>query len=163
MANEQLGRFIRFRWRALGSEGDFKTPAFVTTKSISINNETIDTTSDDASGWSQFSQYVGKKTIELSIEGNLSDDRATIGDSLFNVAFSGGLCDTSSAKIEAEILFYASCPNAATPPAPEYSISGSFVVGSYEISGETSAVATYSCSLTSDGEAELSITPPPEP
>lgn len=48
--------------------------AGVRTKSLSVNNETIDFTDDDSNGWQTLSTAVGQRNVTVSVSGIYVDD-----------------------------------------------------------------------------------------
>lgn len=104
--------------------------AALRTKTMSIANEPVDITSDDDDGFRTMLAEPGNKTLDITVEGVTKD--AT----LLTLAVSGtDILDTFS------ILF----PTIGT-------ISGDFVVSSFEIGAPYNEAATFSCTLQSSGE-----------
>lgn len=59
---------------ALGTGASSTTITGVRTKSVSINNEPVDVTNDDDSGWRDYLDEPGQKSIEITVEGIFVDD-----------------------------------------------------------------------------------------
>ena len=105
------------------------TIAAIRTRTVSINNEPVDITSDDDNGFRTLLQDPGTKTLDLSIEGVAKD--ATL---LTSVMSTTDIIETLS------ILF----PTIGT-------IAGDFVVASFEVAAPYNEAATFTASLQSSG------------
>lgn len=103
--------------------------AAIRTRTVSINNEPVDITSDDDNGFRTLLQDPGTKTLDLSIEGVAKD--ATL---LTSVMSTTDIIETLS------ILF----PTIGT-------IAGDFVVASFEVAAPYNEAATFTASLQSSG------------
>ena len=103
--------------------------AAIRTRTVSINNEPVDITSDDDNGFRTLLQDPGTKTLDLSIEGVAKD--ATL---LTSVMSTSDIIETLS------ILF----PTIGT-------IAGDFVVASFEVAAPYNEAATFTASLQSSG------------
>ena len=103
--------------------------AAIRTRTVSINNEPVDITSDDDNGFRTLLQDPGTKTLDLSIEGVAKD--ATL---LTSVMSTTDIIETLS------ILF----PTIGT-------IAGDFVVASFELAAPYNEAATFTASLQSSG------------
>lgn len=103
--------------------------AAIRTRTVSINNEPVDITSDDDNGFRTLLQNPGTKTLDLSIEGVAKD--ATL---LTSVMSTTDIIETLS------ILF----PTIGT-------IAGDFVVASFEVAAPYNEAATFTASLQSSG------------
>jgi len=104
--------------------------AGVRTKSITINNEPIDVTTDDSDGFRQLMEDSGTRSIDLSVEGVTQDD------TLIAAAANG------STLIETYTITFAS---GAT-------ISGDFRLNSVEKGAEYNEAITFSAEIQSTGE-----------
>jgi TP901-1 family phage major tail protein len=103
--------------------------AAIRTKTVSINNEPVDITTDDDNGFRTMLQDPGTKSLDMTVEGIIKDD------TLLTVAMS------SSDILEAfSILF----PTIGT-------LSGDFVVTAFEVGAPSGEAATFSCTLQSSG------------
>lgn len=102
------------------------------TKTITINNEPIDITSDDDSGWATFlDEDPAQRSIEMSVEGITKDD------SLIELATEGGSNLISEYTLEFEGLG---------------SFTGDFHIGSLELGANYNEAVTFSCTIRSSGE-----------
>lgn len=114
--------------KALFKKGE-TTVAAVRTRSMTLGNEVVDITSDDDNGFRTMLAEPGTKTLDLTVEGVFKD--AT----MLTVAMSASdILDAFS------ILF----PSIGT-------ISGDFVVTSFEAGAAYNEAGTFSCSLQSSG------------
>ncbi len=102
------------------------------TKTISINNEPIDITSDDDNGWQTFlDNDPAQRGIEMSVEG-ITKDAA-----LINLAVSGGSALISEYELEIQGLG---------------TFTGDFHIGSLELGAPYNEAVTFSCTIRSSGE-----------
>ena len=106
------------------------TVAAVRTRTVSINNEPVDITSDDDNGFRTMLQDPGTKTLDLSVEGVLKNTTDFLA-----VAMS-----TSDILEGYSILF----PGMGT-------IAGDFVVTGFEVGAPYNDAATFSATLQSSG------------
>jgi len=112
--------------------GGYTTVASIQSKSISINNEPIDITTDDSDAWRTLLAEPGARSIDLSFSGILKDDELL-------ALISAG---TSSIALQDIQLTY---PDTATH-------TGDFFLNSYSITGEYNGAVTFEGSLQSTGE-----------
>ena len=98
------------------------------TKSLAINNTTINTTADGDDGIQRFLIEPGEKAIEVSLEG------LEIDDVLLDLSL-------STTDITAVILF----------TFPTYTITGTFIMPSYSQSLPYNEAITFSASFSSSG------------
>jgi len=103
--------------------------ASVRTKTITINNEAIDVTTDDSSGFRTLLAEAGQSQIDLSVEG-LTDN-----DELIEAAANG------TALIATYTIEF---PSGAT-------ISGDFRLNNLEIGAEYNAAITFTAEIHSTG------------
>lgn len=103
--------------------------AAIRTRTVSINNEPVDITSDDDNGFRTLLQDPGTKTLDLSIEGVAKDPTL-----LTSVMSTTDITETLS------ILF----PTIGT-------IAGDFVVASFELAAPYNEAATFTASMQSSG------------
>jgi predicted secreted protein len=103
--------------------------AAIRTKTVSINNEPVDITSDDDNGFRTMLQDPGTKSLDMTVEGVIKD--AT----LLTVAMS-----TTDILEGFSILF----PTIGT-------LAGDFVVTGFETGAPYNEAATFSCTLQSSG------------
>jgi TP901-1 family phage major tail protein len=102
--------------------------AGVRTKSLTVNNETIDFTDDDSDGWQELSTAVGQRSVTVSVSGVYDDD---------------AVLDNALAADISETL---TLTNAAGR-----SITGTFMITSYSESGEHTGEVTFEAEFTSSG------------
>jgi TP901-1 family phage major tail protein len=104
--------------------------ASVTTKNFSVNNEPIDITTDDDSGFRTLLDVSGVRTIDASVEG------VYIDDTLLSEA-----AGASPTLITADEIVL---PSAAT-------ITGNFRLNNIDITGEVAGRVEFSATLQSSG------------
>jgi predicted secreted protein len=104
--------------------------AGVRTKSLSINHEPVDITTDDEDGFRTLLGAVGESSFELSVDGVSKDD------TLFDEALS------SSTKLLTDV----------TIEHPSGTISGDVFLASYEETGAYNDAITFSATFQSSGE-----------
>ncbi len=102
----------------------------ITTKSLSVNNEMIDVTSDSSDGWSTALAEPGNKSIELSFSGVVEN---------LNLLMS---VITNTSQLYACVLTY---PEGST-------VAGDFSFGSFSDAGEYNEKYTFEASMASSGE-----------
>jgi len=100
------------------------------TKSFSINNETIDVTSDGDAAIQRLLAKPGQKSVEASISGMFDNTELTLLDLALN-----------GTDIEQKVTFGFTA----------FSVEGDFVITSFEISGEYNDAVTFSASFSSSG------------
>jgi predicted secreted protein len=104
--------------------------AAIVSKTVSINNEPVDITNDDDSGFRTLLEASGTRSIDISFEGVSTDDV------LLSVA--AGAAPTLITADEIEF------PSGLT-------ITGSFRFNTYEVSGEVAGRVQFSGTLQSSG------------
>lgn len=107
--------------------------AGVSQKSVSINGEPIDITDDQSAGWQTFDSDVGRRSIELSIEGSVVASSSALRDAL--------LAATPSLLLTDITITY---PNGDA-------IAGNFFLSSLEDSGPENEKLGFSATLQSSG------------
>lgn len=111
--------------------------ASVRTKTMTINNEAIDITDDDDSGYRTLLEDPAQKQIDLSVEGLTSDDvlidKAANGTSLIE-------------------LYTLELPSGAT-------ITGDFRFNNLEIGAEYNAAVTFTAEIQSTGSYTFTAAP----
>lgn len=120
------GRQFTFDW-------DSVTLAGVRTRGLNISNDYVDVTTDDDSGWRTLLADPGLRSIEVTIGGVTTDEVL--------------LADIMAASISAETL-------AATLPttlASAGTVSGSFLISSFEQSGDHDGEVEFSATFMSTG------------
>jgi predicted secreted protein len=103
------------------------------TKTLSINNEIINVSSDGDAGLARYLNQPGEKAVELSVDGLMADDTLLV-KALSN--------DLSAALI----LTY-----------PAYTLTGSFVMPTYSEGFEYKGAITFSASFSSSGAVVKSV------
>lgn len=98
-------------------------------KSLSINNETVDVTDGDSSGWQEYLDEPGQIGVSWSVDGVLADDTLRI-EAL------------SKSLIKADEIEF---PDGAT-------MSGNFILSNYSEDHPYSEAGTFSAELQSSGE-----------
>lgn len=104
--------------------------AGVRTKSLSINHEPVDVTTDDEAGFRTLLGDVGESSFELSVDGVTKDG------TLFDAATS------SATKLLTDV----------TIEHPSGTISGDVFLASYEETGAYNDAITFSATFQSSGE-----------
>ena len=122
-----VGRKVTFTTTSSGG-----TPVTgMRTKSITINNEAIDITSDDDSGWrTLLGDDPALRSIDMSVEGITKDAQ------LIELATTGGSGLISSYELEFDGLG---------------SFTGDFHIGSLELGANYNEAVTFSCTISSSG------------
>lgn len=113
------------------------TVAGVRTKSVTINNEAIDVTTDDDTGYRTLLEEPGQKQIDLSVEGLTKDDN------LLQSAADG------TTLIEAYTIEF---PSGAT-------ITGDFRFNNLELGAEYNAAITFTAEIQSTGSYTFTAAP----
>lgn len=103
--------------------------AGVRTKTLSINHEPVDITSDDDDGFRTLLGAVGESSFELSVEGVLKDS------ALFDIATGTGSKLLTDVTIE----------------HPEGTISGDVFITAFESTGAYNDAVTFSATFQSSG------------
>jgi len=116
--------------RAFLIKKDGTVLAGVRSKSLSINHEPVDITSDDDDGFRTLLGVVGESSFELSVEGVAKDSV------LFDVATGTGSKLLTDVTIE----------------HPEGTISGDVFLSSFESTGPYNDASTFSATLQSSGD-----------
>ena len=119
-----LGRKVTLTWNA-------EPIANLRTKSVAINNEMVDVTDDDASGWRELLAEPGQKEVNISIDGVFASD------TLLQKALSLGVLE----DLELEY------PDGGI-------LSGSFALASYSQENPYNEAGTFDGELQSSGVIE---------
>lgn len=102
------------------------------TKTITLNNEPVDITSDDDSGWRTFlAEDPAQRSIDIAVEGVTKDA------ALIELAATGGSGLVSEYTLTFEGLG---------------SFVGDFYIGSLELGAPYNEAVTFSCTIQSSGE-----------
>lgn len=114
---------------------NFTTLGGIRSKTITINNEQIDVTSDDTSGWRELFPDAGISSISVSGSGILKtgDDLTDAHDAAVNKTL-----------INCQII---------VPGMAEYV--GPFQITNFQVGGEYNQPGTFSISLESGGDIEV--------
>ncbi|MDR2790221.1 MAG: phage tail protein [Campylobacteraceae bacterium] len=148
MANEFMGRAVAIK---IGTV----YVATARTKSLTINNEAVDITSDGDKGIQRMLERAGQKGVELSVEG-LEDTSATnLAASLFKFSLDNGIDGTSLLK-DVSFEYYITKLNQGSNK-PDYTLKGSFFLASYQQSAAYNEAVTFSASFNSSGIVTLVI------
>jgi len=127
----QKGRLILIkRGDGAGTEV-FTSVAGMRSKTITVNNETVDITTADDAPWRQLFENVGVRSVSVSGSGVFQDD--SIGNLVEDDALAGAIGNY-------ELLF-----------ENGDKLSGAFAITSFEYGGEHTAEQTFSMSLESSG------------
>lgn len=128
----QKGRLLLIK---VDDNGSFINAGGLRTKSLKINNEQVDCTTDDSAGIRQLLEGAGVNSIEVSGSGVVSDEK---GFDLLRAAAE------NNEHIECEV----------TIPGDTYSrvYEGTFAVAECEQAGEYNGAATYTLTLQSADE-----------
>lgn len=107
--------------------------AAVTTKTITLNKEPVDVTTDDSSGFRSLLDEAGTKTLDISAEGVINTNNEP---TLMNAYLSDTLSDI-------DVIF----SDGGTLTAAD-----GFFINSFERTGESAGAVTFTISLQSSGE-----------
>lgn len=109
--------------------------AGITSRSLKINGEVIDVTSDDDLGWRGLLQEIGAQSVDVSFEGVMKDSV------LVDISKNGTQYMTDvTVQVGTLVLF-----------------TGNFVLSSLSIDGETNDAVKFSAELQSSGVVVLSV------
>ncbi len=111
-------------------------------KSIKVNNEVIDVTNDDSDAFRVLMGLPSLRSLDISLEGLA--DRGTLRDLGLD-----DLAGISTSRMLTDI----------TIVSGEFSISGNFMMTSYEESGSYDDAVKFSCELQSSGAWNYTIIP----
>lgn len=121
MADGYAGRNLKVKRNSV-------TLAGVRTKTVTINNEAIDVTSDDDGGWRTLLEDAAVNSVDISVEGVIRNDV------LRNAFFNGTVIDETSLEWE-----------------DGGEATGDFRVQGYSETGAYNDAITFSCTLASTG------------
>lgn len=105
------------------------------TKTLTINNEAINVTSDGDEGIARYLTTPGEKAVEISVDGLMDDDLLLVKS----------LSNDISADL---ILTY-----------PTYTLTGTFVMPSYSEGAPYNEAITFSASFSSSGAVVKAVAP----
>jgi TP901-1 family phage major tail protein len=132
----QKGRSILLKIGDGSSPATFTSIAGLRSKTITLNNETVDITTSDEAPWRQLLGDTGIRSVSLSGSGVFEDDAAV--NSIEDLAFNGNLEEFQIVFGNGDIL------------------QGVFQVTSFEYGGEHGSEQTYTVSLESGGIVTMS-------
>lgn len=116
----------------LAADGSGGTVAGLQTTAFSINNEVVDVTNKDSSGWKTLLQGAGVQSVQLTANGTAVTDSTfttlrgyAVANSInpFQMVFTGG----------------------------GHTLSGSFQISKFDVSGAYNKEETFTCTLESSG------------
>ena len=125
----QKGRDILLKLSDGVSPAGFTSIAGLRSKTLTINNETVDITTSDEAPWRKLMGDVGIRSVSLSGSGVFQDDSAV--NSIEDLALSGALEEFQAVFGNGDIM------------------QGVFQVTSFEYAGEHAGEQTYSISMES--------------
>jgi TP901-1 family phage major tail protein len=120
------GRSFTFDWNSTTLVG-------VQTRGMTVTNDHVDVTTDDDNGWRTLLATPGLRSVEVSLSGISSDEVL--------------LAEVFGASITGETL-QADLPSSLATPG---NISGTYVVTSFEQSGEHDGAVEWSATFASTG------------
>lgn len=123
-----------FNGRQLTIDWDSTTLVGVRSRTISATNDLVDVTTDDDSGWRKLLADPGLRSVEVSVSGITSDEV------LIAECYAANLTSTT---------LKVTLPTDLTTAG---GLSGSFLVSSFEQSGEHDGAYEFSATFMSDGE-----------
>jgi TP901-1 family phage major tail protein len=129
------GRSILLKISDGTSPGAFTSIAGLRSKTITVNNETVDITTSDDAPWRQLLANTGIRTVSVSGSGVFQDDSAV--NDVEDLAMNGLSQEFQMVFENGDI------------------IQGTFQVTSFEYGGEHTAEQTYSASFESAGNVSL--------
>lgn len=132
----QKGRSILLKIGNGTSPATFTSIAGLRSKTITINNETVDITTSDEAPWRQLLGDTGIRSASISGSGVFEDDAAI--NSVEDLAFNGNIEEFQVVFGNGDLL------------------QGEFQITSFEYGGEHGAEQTYSISLESAGICTMS-------
>lgn len=131
----QKGRLLLIRIGDGATVEAFTSVAGLRSKTLTINNESVDITTSDDAPWRALLANTGLRTVSLSGSGVFQDDAAV--NSVEDLAMSGALNNFEIAFENGDVF------------------AGAFQITSFEYGGEHTAEETFSMSLESSGTVSL--------
>ena len=122
-----------FNGRAFTFDWDSVTLVGVRTRGLNISNDYVDVTTDDDSGWRTLLADPGLRSVEVTIGGVTSDEVL--------------LAAIMAASVSSETLT-ANLPSSLASPG---TVAGSFLVSSFEQSGDHDGEVEFSATFMSTG------------
>ena len=126
-----------FNGRKLTLDWDSVTLVGVRTRGFTVTNDHVDVTTDDDAGWRKLLADPGLRAIEVTVGGITSDE--ILLNELMKASITGETLD---------ILLPTGTASGVSTPG---NLAGSFVVSSYEQTGEHDGSAEFSATFMSDG------------
>ncbi len=123
--------------RALLIDWDGVTLVGVRTKSYTITNDYVDVTTDDDAGWRTLLANPGLRSVEVTVSG-ISSDQILIAEMM-------------EANVSGE-------PLTVQLPTTTGTLSGTFLVSSFEQSGEHDGAVEFSATFMSNGVVTYAAT-----
>lgn len=124
---------MAYNGRQFTIDWDSTTLAGVKTRGMSVSNDYVDVTTDDASGWRTLLADPGVRSVEVTVSGVTSDEIL--------------LAAIMAASVTSETLD-ANLPSSLASPG---TVSGSFLISSFEQNGETDGGVEFSATFMSTG------------
>lgn len=121
------GRSFTFDW-------DSTTLVGVRTRGLTVSNEYVDVTTDDDSGWRTLLADPGVRSVEVTISGITSDEVLL------------------AAIMDANVAATDLTGNLPTSLASPGSLSGDYLISSYETTGDHDGAVEFSATFMSTGE-----------
>jgi TP901-1 family phage major tail protein len=122
-----------FNGRAFTFDWDSTTLAGVRTRGLSITNDYVDVTTDDDTGWRTLLATPGLRSIEVTI-GGIATDEAVLADIM--------AANVAAATLQADL------PSSLASPG---NLSGSYLISSFEMSGDHDGAVEFSVTFMSTG------------
>ncbi len=126
-----------FNGRKLTLDWDSVTLVGVRTRGFTVTNDHVDVTTDDDAGWRKLLADPGLRAIEVTVGGITSDE--ILLNELMKASITGEPLD---------ILLPTGTGSGVSTPGE---LSGTFMVSSYEQTGEHDGGAEFSATFMSDG------------
>lgn len=123
-----------FNGRAFTFDWDSTTLVGVRSRGLTITNDYVDVTTDDDSGWRTLLDDPGLRSIEVTISGITSDE--VLLDAIMSASI-------SSTSLQATL---------PTDLASAGSVSGSFLISSFEQTADHDGSVEFSATFMSNGE-----------
>ncbi len=133
-----------FNARKLTIDWDGVTLVGVQTRGFTLTNDHIDVTTDDDAGWRKLLADPGLRSVEITVGGITSDEVL--------------LAEMLKASITGEPLIVNLPTGTAAGVSIPGTLTGTFVVSSYEQTGEHDGGAEFSATFMSDGEVTYTAT-----
>jgi len=127
-----------FNGRKLTFDWDSTTLVGVRTRGFTVSNEYVDVTTDDDAGWRKLLSDPGVRSVENTVSGITSDE--VLLNEIMTASITGQTLDT--------MLPTGTASGITTPGT----LSGNFLVSSYEQTGEHDGAVEFSATFMSDGE-----------